>query len=279
MFGLLIVSAALFSVQFLFNQKFSQTRGDGIAPTLTFLAVCNTVSFFVMLILNGFQLQFSWFSFACAIGYCGVCLGYSYFSLKAFGQGDLSAFSVFAMLGGMLLPAVYGMLFAQEAVTWPKIACLGVILLALLLSSDSKLKKRNLLYYFAVFFFNGMVGVIAKAHQSAPQAVDSNSFFARYCAISVALSGLWHLLLTGKIPTVGIKEGLFAGGYALCNGIGNLLCLIALTVLPASAQYPFITGGCICFSAVIGWSCGEKISARKILAVVISLGATCLAMI
>ena len=276
MYGLLLISAVLFSVQFFFNQKFRVARGEGLPPTLVFLTYSNAANFLILLVLNGFSLSWSWIAFGCAALYAAACLGYTYFALKAFGSGDLSAFSLFAMLGGMLLPAVYGIAFADEPITWSKLLCLAAIIAALMLGVDQRLQKRNLLYYMAVFLFNGLVGVVAKFHQSLPQAVDSYSFLMLNCGTSVAVCVLWHLCLTKKIPRVSWKECFLTSSYAACNGVGNLLSLVALMALPASVQYPFITGGCIFFSAVVGRLAGERFTWKKGLAVGISVLATAL---
>ena len=185
MYGLLLVSAVLFSIQFFFNQKFRVARGEGLPPALVFLTYCNAANLLILMVLNGFSISWSWSAFGCAALYAAVCLGYTYFALKAFGSGDISAFSMFAMLGGMLLPAVYGIAFAGEPLTWPKLACLAAIFAALTLGVDQRLQKRNLLYYMAVFLFNGLVGVVAKFHQSLPQAVDSYSFLAMNCGMPI----------------------------------------------------------------------------------------------
>ncbi len=276
MYSLLIISAVLFSVQFVFNQKFRIVCGEGLSPTLLFLIYSSAASFFILLVLNGFCLQMSGYALLLAALYALTGLGYTYFALKAFGGGDVSLFSMFAMLGGMLLPSVYGIAFAGEGVTLAKLLCVVAIFAALVLGVSGRLQKKNLLYYGAVFFFNGMVGVVAKLHQSLPAAVDSYSFLALNCAILVVACGAWYLCLTKKFPLVSPKAGALTVGYALCNGVGNLLSLIALAVLPASVQYPFITGGCIFISTLIGCLGKEKLTLKKALAVVVSVGATLL---
>jgi multidrug transporter EmrE-like cation transporter len=65
-------------------------------------------------------------------------------------------------------------------------------------------------------------------------------------------------------------------GYAVCNGIGNLFCQIALTTLPASVQYPIITGGVMVFSTLISLARQEPIGGKTYLAATLACLSTIL---
>jgi drug/metabolite transporter (DMT)-like permease len=80
------------------------------------------------------------------------------------------------------------------------------------------------------------------------------------------------------VPLLPIKEVGNLGCYAACSGIGNLLCLIALTSLDASVQYPIITGGVMVFSTVISIIRKEKPSARTLISAAIAFISTVLIM-
>lgn len=281
MYGLLVIAALLFALQFLFNQQFRRLNGsDGIDSTLTFATYTNGISFVIMLILNGFKLRITWFSLLIAVLYAAVLLGYNYSSLKSFATANLSVFSIFAMLGGMLLPFAYGVLFCDEAFTLPKAACVLLIGIATAMSFEKGGSKGgNLKYYIAVFLFNGMVGVLSKIHQSnAELAVDSGSFMATVNATVFLLCLIFQLIKNKKVAIVSLKELLSASGCAACNGVGNLLCLIALVSLPASVQFPITTGGVMVFSTVISLIKREKPSARTIVSAAVAFAATVLIM-
>jgi len=72
------------------------------------------------------------------------------------------------------------------------------------------------------------------------------------------------------------KSFALSAGYSAFNSIGNLLLLIALTKLPASVQYPIVTGGTIVFATVIDLLRKEKVSKREIFATFTAFGASVL---
>lgn len=280
MYALILIADLLFALQFLFNQQFRKRNGDGIDSTFTFSMYTNGISFLILLILNGFKLSVTWFSLLIAAIYAVVLLGYSYSGLKSFATANLSVYSIFTMLGGMLMPFAYGVLFCNEAFTLPKAICILLIGVSTALSFEKgKGKGNNLKYYIAVFILNGLVGVLSKVHQSnTALCVDSGSFMATVNLCVFAMCLVFHLVKNRKIPILPLKEVGNLGCYAACSGIGNLLCLIALTTLDASVQYPIITGGVMVFSTVISLIRREKPSVRTLISAAIAFVSTVLIM-
>lgn len=277
---LIIIADLLFSLQFLFNQQFRKRNGDGIDSTFTFSMYTNGISFLILLIINGFKLQFTWFSLLISAIYAVTLLGYAYSGLKSFATANLSVYSIFAMLGGMIMPFAYGVIFCNEDFTFAKAICILLIGISTALSFEKgKGKGNNLKYYLAVFFLNGLVGVLSKVHQSNTElCVDSGSFMATVNLWVFAVCIIYHLIKNKKVPLLPIKEVGNLGCYAACSGIGNLLCLIALTSLDASVQYPIITGGVMVFSTVISIIRKEKPSARTLISAAIAFVSTVLIM-
>ena len=62
--------------------------------------------------------------------------------------------------------------------------------------------------------------------------------------------------------------------YGFASGGGNLLLLIALESLPASVQYPLVTGTTMAFSAFFGLCRKEKLTKRMALSVGLALVAS-----
>ncbi len=275
-YGMLAASALLFALQFLFNQQYQKIRGDGTDSAVTLSLYMHGISFLIMLVLNGFKLRATWFSILMAAIYAAVVLGYSFSSLKAFKTANLSVFSIFAMLGGMLLPLAYGVIFRNEGFTVTKIICVILIGIATAMSFEKGNKnKGNMKYYLAVFVLNGLVGVVSTIHQTKPElAVDSFSFMASVNICVVIFCVAFQLIVNKKITIVSLKELGYLAGYAGCNGIGNLLCLIALTTLPASVQFPIVTGGTMFFSTAVSIIRKEKPSAKTVIAALVAFAAT-----
>ena len=275
---LVIISTVLFSLQFLFNQRFQQTYGTGMKATQVFSLYKSLVIILMMLLISSFKVQFSWFSLGMATIYAVSSIAMGYYSLKAFSVANLSVYSVFSMLGGMILPFFLGVLFYDEGDNLVfKIICCALIVVAVLLNIKSgKQDKKALFYYFAVFVLNGMAGVISKIHQSSTSLspVDSTSFMLLTAAVSVVISAAWLLIAYREIPLIKGKNILFVTGYGVFNGLGNLFLLIALSGengLPASVQYPLVTGGVMVCSTVISTIRKEKLTVREYIATAIAL--------
>jgi hypothetical protein len=275
---LVIISTVLFSLQFLFNQRFQQTYGTGMKATQVFSLYKSLVIILMMLLISGFKVQFSWFSLGMATIYAVSSIAMGYYSLKAFSVANLSVYSVFSMLGGMILPFFLGVLFYDEGDNLVfKIICCALIVVAVLLNIKSgKQNKKALFYYFAVFVLNGMAGVISKIHQSSTSLspVDSTSFMLLTAAVSVVISAAWLLIAYREIPLIKGKNILFVTGYGVFNGLGNLFLLIALSGengLPASVQYPLVTGGVMVCSTIISTIRKEKLTVREYIATAIAL--------
>lgn len=277
-YALICTAAVLFAVQFLFHQKFQERCGTTWSAALTFSLYTNGISFFIMLMINRFHLEFSWFSLGIAALYAIVNILYVYASIKAFATVNLSVYSLFAMLGGMLLPFAYGILFYGEPLTGMKLFCGVLIIISLLMTVAGGKKERGGVFcYIGVFVLNGMVGVLSKLHQSnTTLCVDSGSFMAWANLITFAICFGLSLASDRKITRIHGKTIAYVSGYAAFCGIGNLLVLIALAYLPASVQYPIITGGVIVCSTIISALRKEAIGIKHIAAAALALISTVL---
>lgn len=63
-------------------------------------------------------------------------------------------------------------------------------------------------------------------------------------------------------------------GYAVFTTVGNLLLLITLKHIPASVQYPAVTGGVMLVSLLISVARKEKITKKDIISTVIAFAST-----
>ena len=275
---MLIVATVLFAFQMFFNQQFQRLRGNGLEASLTFTTYVHCVIFFAMLCINGFRMEWSWFSAGMALIRAVMDVTFGYVSIKALACANLSVYSTFSMLGGMLLPFIYGVAFASEELTLPKLLCCLLISAALFLTVErGKHGGKAVFYYFCVFTLNGLYGVVTALHQKFTDlAVDSQSFSAMSSLFTVVIAIALSLILVRKFPLLRKREVKFAGLFGVFCGIGNLLLLIALLHVNASVQYPIVTGGTMVMSTLICLLRREKVSVREYLATAIACGATVL---
>lgn len=276
---LLVFSATvLFALQFLFNQKFEEERGNDLKSALEFTLYKSIIIVVMMLFISGFKVIVTPFSVVLSVISTAVCMLMTYFSMKAFAVTNLSVYSVFTMLGGMLLPFLLGVFFYDEKLTVFKLVCCGLIAVSVLLNiKNGKQSKKAFLYYMLVFILNGSVGVVAKIHQSSSLPhTDSAGFMILSSVAGIVISAVWLLIKYRKIPVIKGKPLLYSSGYGVFNGIANWLLLISLNNLPASVQYPLVTGGVMVFSTIISVIRKEKLSKLDYIAAGISFAASVL---
>lgn len=276
MYYLLITfSALLFSLQFLFHSKYQDENGSSWNASLVFLLYTSIVGLLLLLFLNKLKLKITLFSAAVAFVYSIVSIALNYSSIKALEYANLSVYSIFSMIGGMLLPFIYG-LFCGEECKPLRIACCILIAISVIMTVNTgKDSKKAFKYYIGVFLLNGMVGVISKFHQSfSTYCTDSASFLMLTKIITVIFVIALIVAFDEKRFMISKKSFIYCVENSVCNSIGNLVLLVALLHLPASVQYPMVTGGVIVFSIMIDKLRRMPISKRAISAAGIALIST-----
>lgn len=270
-YGLLTVAVIMFGVQFLFNERYRKESGSGSGAAFFLTCVSSAAGLVCLLIINRFTIAFTPFTLLMAT-LCAInSILYMVCSLKSLAYINLSLYSIFAMLGGMLLPFVVGILFYEEPLTLGKGICIVLIVCALLFTRQKGERKKGTLYYAGVFALNGMSGVISKIFQSAPcEKTDAASYSIWAAIVTVAISGLVLLGMHKHLKKPTVNAVLYTLGYGSINKVANYFLIVALAVLPASVQYPFVTGGTMIVSTAISVIMRQKPSKWEILSVVLS---------
>lgn len=272
-YGIITVSVIMFGIQFFFNDKYQKEAGSGTAATFLFTFLSSLAGLFCLLVINKFNISYTPFTLIMSFLASLNILLYNYCSLKAFEHINLSLYSLFAMLGGMVLPFITGILFYGEPLTIGNTICLVLITIALALTvgKGSAKSKKATIYYAGVFVLNGMAGVISKAYQSADYTKCNEAVYSIWAAIfGVLTAGIILLALRKKLPKISPKALFYTTGYGAINKIANFLLLIALAVLPASVQYPFVTGGVMIVSTAISIITKQKPSKKELISVLLS---------
>ena len=271
-YALIVLSTLLFSLNFFANQGYQRLNGSSIHASLKYSLQTSLVSFCIMLILSKFRLAFSWFSFWVALLNAGVYLTSSYCGIAALYTANLSVYSVFMMLGGMTLPSLYGIIFLGEPVTAGKLICCGLIVISLLFTVERKGSSRKAyIYYVGCFVLNGLTATVATMHQAGSAAVDGQSFLAMTNVFQILFCLVFLAINNREMLKLRLKDLKFTAGGAACNGVANLLLLIALKHVDASVQYPLVTGGVVVFSAMTTLITERKLSRNNIIAVIFAV--------
>ena len=270
-YGLITVSVILFGITFFFNDRYQKESGSGMGATFIFSLVNSLAGLFCLLVTSGFRLDFTPFTLVMAVLTAMNAIGYTFCSLKAFEHINLSLYSIFAMLGGMLLPFVVGIMFYDESLTVGKSIALILIAAALAFTVKRGEKKNGTVYYVGVFVLNGMSGVLAKIFQSAPyEKTDAASYSIWSALVCAVISAFVLLAIRKSVKKPSAKAIALSSGFGAINKIANYMLLIALAVLPASVQYPFVTGGTMIVSTAIALISRQKPSWKELVSVGLS---------
>ena len=285
----IILAVACFAAQFAFTKLYEGAAGRAATSSLVMLIGTSLVGALIFFCAGGFSVRFSPVSTIWAAILAVIMIPYYMIGIKVLSLGSLAIYSMFMMLGGMLVPFFYGIIFLNEGISVGK--AIGTVLLTVFIvlqaiwqrSPGGENKGGGSKYLFfilclAIFFINGMTGVVAKAHSVSAGAVDEMSFTATYCTMTAALS-LVALLITpskngqGKIAI--IKNALSAKPLLIMALLGasayggSFLQLLAASKVPASVQFPLVSGGVIVLSALVSLLFfKEKISKKEWISVI-----------
>ena len=273
-YGLVVISVIMFGVQFYVNDLYKNEGGSGMPSAMMLGLLSGLTGTACLFMMNGFSVSATPFTIVMGLVTAVNSVLYTVFSLKALARINLSLYSLFAMLGGMLLPFFQGLFFYGEPFTVAKGLCLAFIAAALLLTVERGNKRGGAIYYIGVFVLNGMSGVLSKLYQELPFEKASNADYSIWIAIlSTVISGvILFLMLTCKANDTrfGVKALMLGAVNGGLGRVANYILLIALTVLPSSVQYPFVTGGVMIVSTAICFITGRKPSKKEVISVALA---------
>lgn len=285
----ILLAVCSFAAQFAFTKVFESSVKQTTVTSSVMLVITSLIGTLLYLFIGLFQVEFSLFSLLWAVVFAIIMIPYYMIGIKVLSLGSLAIYSMFMMLGGMLVPFFYGIIFLNEDISWGKIC--GSILLTLFIilqaiwqqpnevNEDKQRDRKKTKYLFfilclLIFFINGLTGVVAKAHSIGKDAIDEVSFTVLSCGLTAVFSavilGIQFFKGDRKQKLAEIKKtfelksllAMFAIGAAAYTG--NFLLLKAAVKVPASVQFPLVSGGVIVLSALVStFIFKEKISKKE----------------
>ena len=283
--ALICFATFLFSVQFVFNDVYQRGEGANVVTAMLFSGLTGIAGIIMLVLTNGDAFQYSLFSMLLAFLSAAKNVLSAYLSIMVLSRANLSVYSLYSMLGGMLLPFGYAILFCGEPLTWQKCVCtvlvMGALLLGLRGKDSAPEEKRQqgspLPWYLGVFVMNGLSGVFSTIHQRAGEIAVSASAYS-------LMERVWGLLIVVVVLFVCRSRGQAIRlqkplrsigstvGFGVITTLANLILLIALLHVDASIQYPIVTGGVIVLSLMWDWILGKKPNRYAVGAVAVSFG-------
>ena len=280
-YALIFLSVVMFGGGFALQDVYRKKRGSGIKISMESAFLGGIAGFIVLLIINGFSFAFTAFTLIMAVWSAVNGIAFIFFTFKALDHINLSLFSLFSMLGGMVLPFFQGIFFYAEEMTIAKMVCVAFIGLALGYTIEKGEKKQGLIFYLGIFIINGMAGVISKIFTASEFPKTSAAGYSIWaCCFTIVLSGITLLLLFyvdkerngNKVLSKQVLWQSYGIGalYGVVNKVANFLLVIALAHVDASVQYPMVTGGTMIVSTLLCCFGDKKPSKKEVTSVILA---------
>lgn len=313
-YAMLIGASFLFGSQFMVTKAFEKNYGKTVRASLSFSLLyslfAGVIFFIIKLISSGTVFNLNPFSLCMAFGLSLVNILSSAIGIKTLALGDIAVYSLFLMLGGMIVPFFAGIVFLKESVSVCNLIGVAIMIIALCLpvffgkknknageaqtDGDTKKKTSVFFYVLCVFLFilNGLSSTLSKFNSVREGAALGAEFTFYTYGIQFVISLAAFALTTAlgksdktqneeKQPVILFRPVAIGCGAAFgaVNGTAFLMASVAAEHVVAVAQYPLITGATILFSSLLAFLFyREKPTALQLVQIVISLAATILFM-
>lgn len=254
---LMVLSAFACACNFAITKVYQLEKGNGPKAGVVFNCICGLLGAVLYFAFCGFNCEFTAYSLIMAFLLTLFSGIYTMIGFKIMSMGNMTIYTVFLMLGGMVGPYIYGLVFLNEAITLTKFIAIIVMIIAVITQSSRLSVKQSLKYYVLcvlVFLLNAGVSIVSKIHQieQVHSIVDPESFIILknatkflFFALLIPFFSKENIHFKTKLP----KTLIVIAGSAVISSVAYVLQLFGASTLPATIQFPIITGGTIVFSA------------------------------
>ena len=192
---LICLSALLCSMDFSINKLFQKVNGASLKTSLAFNSLLGLFTVIIMFIINGFKLEISLFSGVISGLFTLFIMLYNIIGFKLLKIGSMAKYTLYLMIGGMIVPYIFGIFFLTEPFTVARFIAIILVTLGVIFSNakndNTKTNTKVLLLYIAVFLINGCTSVISKVHQI------NTSFETVGILDFVILGGIFRFIVAG----------------------------------------------------------------------------------
>lgn len=134
---MLIGASFLFGSQFMVTKAFEKNYGKTVRASLSFSLLyslfAGVIFFIIKLVSSGTVFNLNPFSLCMAFGLSLVNILSSAIGIKTLALGDIAVYSLFLMLGGMIVPFFAGIVFLKESVSGCNLIGVAIMIIALCL--------------------------------------------------------------------------------------------------------------------------------------------------
>ncbi len=262
---LITLMILLYTMQSLFSKMYTDRYpGDQAHSPEVFCIVCSAVVTVVSLFFSGFSFgPFRWETLLLGALNALILYGYDQFIIKASTRGPYSIMMVFALGGGIVMPAVVTVAFLGDEFYWLKLVAIVAICVAIYLvskrpdesaSGDYKGAKLFIPLCAALALVNGLYGVLFDLQGRITGEVDKQ-LMVIYTFVGSAIIAAVKLAVTTKreMPKA-FKQTrgslLFLILSAIVSALGVNVLVITLGAVDTDILYTFDNAGVMLLSAL-----------------------------
>ncbi len=276
---MLIFPIVFFAIQFIFVKEYQNRAGCGINQGLFMNMVAGGAAFVVLFVFKGFSLYFTPQNIILAflVGLCIVTI--KTLLVKAVSMGIVSISTMFYVMGGTLIPFIFGVLLLNEKLSAYKIMGILLAFLSFLPTirnnevneMGKKVSLKFIVICFLIFFANGTSGVFLKINQNISLKEHTIDFIVIYSFFMFMLSAIGLFIRKTKsddkdfFQMFKFKNVGSALKVSICNTTANIFALNLAKKLPASVQFPVTMIGIVVLTTILSMIILKEIPTRKII--------------
>ena len=272
---MLLIATILLAGNFAVTKLYQKKAGTSLQAGFLFNILGGLCTFFFFVAANGFRIHFSFYSLLMAFLFSLMLVSYTILGFRILKNGSMALYTLFLMTGGMTVPFVWGLFFLDEPFSWLRLVGLCLLIFTVALTAfdgkQSKIAPSTILMCGIIFFLNGFTSIFSKMHQIEQnfETVNTTEFVALTGLMKFILSAIAYLVIlllekkkakadpTQPNPSFkpAIKTGTLIAiivSSTVLSGISYFFQLVGASNLPATVNYPMITGGSTLFSALVG---------------------------
>jgi drug/metabolite transporter (DMT)-like permease len=260
--ALALLTIGSFTTCTFFIKVYQMSAGHTVCRMIWMNLVLGNAVFVALFLLQGMRFRFTPLSLILAAAY-GVMM-WVYYTLKTYaaGEGPMAILSMSYVIGGVLIPALFGLLFLDEKLTAVKLISFILILAAFIpLIWDQKTSMvfslKFILACCGLLVLNGVllsIGKVAQLNSPPEYAVDyiALTYLFFYLTALVVFISRLRIFSKEDFPVMfRRKHLLFAGCAGLFNALGMVANYYLAFRIPASVQFP-ITQSSLLVTVTVG---------------------------
>ena len=279
---LVALMTLLFSFQSLFCKIFSQKHAaQGLSMTSTVFSITyGAFAGIATLVLAGFRFAPSPQTLLFGLLNAVVLLIYNTAMIEASRGGSFSFQMICVLFGGIVLPLFHQVLFLGGSLNGVQISAIVMMLAAFVLLNLKGLTLKGstgkfLLWCAALFFANGMYGILMNLQQQAMNGTERNEMIVLTYLVMSLLYAVWQGVRNPKELAKSFCMGKEPLAYLLLCCVSATvaahLMLFVLTLVDAPVLYTIDNGGVLVLS--VFYSCilfREKLNTAQIVGIILS---------